>query len=86
MNFDERVCKFQVKSVGLKNYYNILEIYAKDSQALIDKHLAELRSLMDEPNHPDKMEVELNEEGMAEWFGILFDNWYWMIFCVFDLF
>jgi hypothetical protein len=40
VNFDERVCKFQIKSAGLKNYYNILEIYAKDSQALIDKHLA----------------------------------------------
>jgi hypothetical protein len=66
VNFDERVCKFQVKSVGLKNYYNILEIYAKDTQTLIDKHLAELRSLMEGSNDPDKMEVELNEEGMAE--------------------
>ncbi len=37
---------------------------------------------MDEPDNPENMEVEFNEERIAGWFGIIFDNRFWMIFVI----
>lgn len=48
VNFDNRVCKFQIKTQGVNKYFNILEIYAKDTQNIIDKHLADLRKSVGE--------------------------------------
>jgi hypothetical protein len=47
--------------------------------------LAELRSLMEGSNDPDKMEVELNEEGMAEWFGfyLIIDTGWFFVFLIY---
>jgi hypothetical protein len=42
-NFDTRVCKFQIKTKGLNKYFNILEIYAKDTKQMLNRRMMQLK-------------------------------------------
>ena len=46
-NFDTRVCKFQIKAIGVNKYFNILEIYAKDTQQMLDRKMAEMKKMIE---------------------------------------
>lgn len=74
-NFDTRVCKFQIKAIGVNKYFNILEIYAKDTQQMLDRKMAEMKKMIEmlekqgkeqkieeNPEQEEKGEVKVERE------------------------
>jgi hypothetical protein len=61
-NFDTRVCKFQIKAIGVNKYFNILEIYAKDTQQMLDRRMAELRRMVEEGEKCEEKEENPEKE------------------------
>ena len=57
-NFDTRVCKFQIKAIGVNKYFNILEIYAKDTQQMLDRKMAEMKKMMEMLEKQKEQKIE----------------------------